>query len=142
MLRLAHQLPTFDPAHPPPQINFLAANGQPAAGSCAADAELAATAGNITGAAGNGTAAAANLTAVACTVPALPGGRYMLQIASSSGELGVGIAGGATFAYTGAVTGVEGWVGPSSGGEPLVLTASGSVFNTRNLAANQVGAGG
>jgi hypothetical protein len=67
-----------------PQINFLAAIGQPPAGSCTTSAaqapanltavNITATSGAISGAPGNAT-----LQAVACTVPALQGGAYLLQ---------------------------------------------------------------
>jgi hypothetical protein len=55
----------------------------------------------------------------------------------ASGEKGTG-ATGATFVFTGQLTGAENLVGPTGGGDQLVLTLEGAAFNTKDISQNQV----
>jgi hypothetical protein len=59
------------------------------------------------------------------------------QLELASGEKGAGSP-AATFVYSGRLTGADHLVGPSSGGDTLVLTLEGAGFNTKDLAQNQV----
>lgn len=62
-----------------------------------------------------------------------------LQLALASGEKGASGA-ASSFVCTGQLTGADNLVGPTTGGDSLVLTLSGASFNTQDWSQNRVGA--